>query len=571
MILFLTYLLKAGGCIAIFYLVYRYILAGETFFGLNRFVVTGSVICSLLLPVWTITIVKKIAASPVLPFPGEISETGGQIVVAPASPSGTMNMTDILLYAVLVLYISGALFFIVKYLTGIVRILLIIKRSERMPVSGGILYLSFENVVPFNWFGNIVISREDFRENGEMILEHERAHIQYGHDFDLLFINLATIFQWFNPFIWRLKEELVTLHEFQADNRVLYKGIDAKKYQYLLIALGTSHSFSIPVVNNLCSGNFKKRIKMMLKKQSNPFRAIKVMLLIPMLAGALSLFSETVYVTSPAPVENLVSSVKATPNFLVRIESSENKVKISGLQGCAFKELTFNLHNGGTQAINQYGMADENEENVIDENLANFLFKIKKTDAGLALEGVKGTAWKELTVKGEGNNFDQLIDQNGMNSGTTSPVVKSKPASKDRKINRDQVINVTVKDYGTVSDSLKQYITRYFFERLIYPAEAKSACDTGKFFVTVKVENGVVKKSKFYKSYDGVNVPVLNEIAVTAYKNKETNTTVVKVDNDHKAIANELERVANKLSEITTLEWRSFSGEFAIAIYFKLR
>ena len=142
------------------------------------------------------------------------------------------------------------------------------------------IFISNKHIIPFSWFNNIIISDEDYNSNKEIIIEHEKAHIQLKHNYDLLFINTMAIFQWFNPIFWLLRKELITIHEYQADNRVLKNGIDARKYQYLLISKGTLQSFSIPVVNHLCSGNFQKRIRMMLKKQSNPHKAIKVLFLI---------------------------------------------------------------------------------------------------------------------------------------------------------------------------------------------------------------------------------------------------------------------------------------------------
>ena len=46
---------------------------------------------------------------------------------------------------------------------------------------------------------------------------------------------------WFNPVVWLLKRELQEVHEFEADNGVINTGIDATKYQLLLVkkAVGT--------------------------------------------------------------------------------------------------------------------------------------------------------------------------------------------------------------------------------------------------------------------------------------------------------------------------------------------
>lgn len=81
----------------------------------------------------------------------------------------------------------------------------------------------------------VVISEKDLKENGEEILTHEYAHIRKRHSIDLLIADICIFFQWFNPASWLLKQELQNIHEFEADESVIAQGIDAKKYQLLLI------------------------------------------------------------------------------------------------------------------------------------------------------------------------------------------------------------------------------------------------------------------------------------------------------------------------------------------------
>ena len=81
----------------------------------------------------------------------------------------------------------------------------------------------------------VLISEKDLKENGEEILTHEYAHIRKRHSIDLLIADICIFFQWFNPASWLLKQELQNIHEFEADESVIAQGIDAKKYQLLLI------------------------------------------------------------------------------------------------------------------------------------------------------------------------------------------------------------------------------------------------------------------------------------------------------------------------------------------------
>lgn len=74
------------------------------------------------------------------------------------------------------------------------------------------------------------------------------------------------ILYWFNPAIWLLKRELQEVHEFEADNGVLNTGIDATRYQLLLVkkAVGTR---LYSMANGFDHSKLKNRIGMMLKKE----------------------------------------------------------------------------------------------------------------------------------------------------------------------------------------------------------------------------------------------------------------------------------------------------------------
>ena len=111
-------------------------------------------------------------------------------------------------------------------------------------------------------------------EYGEEIIAHEYAHIMHKHFRDLLLAEICLLFQWFNPAMWLFRKELKTVHEFEADESVLKAGIDAKKYQLLLIqkTVGTR---LYSMVNSFDHSSLNKRITMIMKKHSNPWKFVK--------------------------------------------------------------------------------------------------------------------------------------------------------------------------------------------------------------------------------------------------------------------------------------------------------
>ena len=161
----------------------------------------------------------------------------------------------------------------------------------------------------------IVLSEKDYAESGETILTHERAHITNLHSWDLILADLCVFFQWFNPAAWLLKQELQNIHEYEADEWVINHGIDAKKYQLLLIkkAVGTR---LYSMANNLNHSNLKKRITMMIKKKSNPWACMKYLYILPLATIAVAAFarpeiSNEFDEISSAKVSDLASFMKA--------------------------------------------------------------------------------------------------------------------------------------------------------------------------------------------------------------------------------------------------------------------
>ena len=50
--------------------------------------------------------------------------------------------------------------------------------------------------------------------------------MRHRHSYDILFVEVLTALQWFNPVVWFLRQELRTLHEYEADASVLSRGFN---------------------------------------------------------------------------------------------------------------------------------------------------------------------------------------------------------------------------------------------------------------------------------------------------------------------------------------------------------
>lgn len=268
---FLTYQLKVAIALSVFYMFYRLLLSKETFHRVNRIVLLSTALLSFLLPFCVITLHDVV----VIPA-GAVAEAGTAAeVVAEGHSIWTIVLT--------ILFFIGVAAVLANVLVSVIRIRRIINSGSREEIAGGInLIVTEGETAPFSWMKYIVISREDYHSGSQQILLHERAHIELRHSWDLLFVDIITAVQWFNPAIWMLKGDLRMLHEFEADDAVLRSGVNMKEYQYLLIRKSLSGS-GYSLVNNFNHSTLKQRIGMMLNKKSSPLSTWKVLYIVPVI------------------------------------------------------------------------------------------------------------------------------------------------------------------------------------------------------------------------------------------------------------------------------------------------
>lgn len=112
---------------------------------------------------------------------------------------------------------------------------------------------------------------------------------------------------------------------------------------------------------------------------------------------------------------HLIAQEKKTDlkDFKIIVENTDKGVKMKSNKGSAWIDLSFNL-NDQPQAIDEYGMTElKNVSENKDKNLADFLFTITKTESGIQLKGIEGTAWTELKFSLT-DNKKQAFNQFGM-------------------------------------------------------------------------------------------------------------------------------------------------------------
>ncbi|MBR6989434.1 MAG: carboxypeptidase-like regulatory domain-containing protein [Bacteroidaceae bacterium] len=289
---FLVYDAKVAVLVAVFYLFYRLLLAHETLHRLNRLVLLGTAVVSMVLPLCVITVHRTVLV-PVTSMETEETALAPSTMVAGEAAAEPVWPT-----VLGVVFFLGVALVLLKTILSVVKVCILIHKSELHPQPDGItLAVCSQDLAPFSWMHYIVLSRRDYDSPDAAILAHERAHIRLKHSWDVMLVDLLTAWQWFNPAMWQLRADLRSIHEFEADAAVLSQGIDARQYQYLLVrkAMATG---GYSVVNSIGHSTLKKRINMMLKHKSNALSALKVLYVIPLVMAALAVNARTVTVFS---------------------------------------------------------------------------------------------------------------------------------------------------------------------------------------------------------------------------------------------------------------------------------
>lgn len=315
--MFFIYSIKVAICLAAFYLFYKLLLSRDTFHAFNRATLLLLMLLSLVLPFVNISVDE-----PTVAYDGMVQIE--QLLAMGVVDDGPAPSGPTLIQVLFAIYIIGVALFLVGEICSLVRLHRLISGKYSVTTAEGIkIVVIDDDVAPFSWFNNIVISRSDYESGRSEILIHEKAHIAHRHSLDIMLCNMLLIFQWFNPAAWLLRRELQNIHEYEADEAVIQSGADASEYQLLLIRKAVGERL-FSMANNLNHNSLKKRITMMLIKKSNPWNRAKILLTVPVAAVAVVAFatpkaeslSKEIEHDSNALVNSVVRSMPGTAEHL---------------------------------------------------------------------------------------------------------------------------------------------------------------------------------------------------------------------------------------------------------------
>ena len=271
---FLVYLLKLNFTFAILFVFYYWVLRKETFYTCNRVYALALTVISLLFPIINGSL---LFVHPTLSFfsaipPSDIQVSGG---------AQGLSIEDYITG----LIIGGIVLFSIRLLIQLISFWRFKKQTTKATIQGIRVRLFNDAENPFSFFRCIFINPTAFGEQAlDEILEHEQIHIRQYHTIDILLYEVFTIFCWYNPLVWLMKQHVRQNIEFIADRQVLRVGYNKYSYQRSLLRANQMPGFSFPSIG-LNINNLPVRFTMMNKQSSPSFRLIKYALLIPICLG----------------------------------------------------------------------------------------------------------------------------------------------------------------------------------------------------------------------------------------------------------------------------------------------
>jgi hypothetical protein len=300
------YILHAGVILACCLIFYKVLLQKETFYHLNRLVLSGCLVLSFTLPL--------------LPIPQQLSLRKNEtIIVSANSPEVVSDNTafqqlqpaqippvihvhngsnissqQVIIWLIWLYWFGVAAFSI----TFFIQLITLLTRVYAFPVikDGRFTIVELPGDKAPCSFGNIIfINPEKYDwDTYNQILLHEKIHIQHKHSLDILLAEIALIFQWFNPFAWLYRKELENNLEFLTDDLMLtQEKVDKTSYQINLLKVSAPH-FPLSLTTNYNQSLLKKRVIMMTAKKSNVNTAWKYLFLLPVLVISVCLLNKPV-------------------------------------------------------------------------------------------------------------------------------------------------------------------------------------------------------------------------------------------------------------------------------------
>ncbi|MFO7702747.1 MAG: M56 family metallopeptidase, partial [Psychroflexus maritimus] len=299
---FFIYLIKVSGLLALFGLSYWFLLRNESFKNFNRKFLLFGLLLSFSLPLLQVTTIEFVKPDPkeALIVESSIDEAANFQLNSVEQNKATSSIKpakeipwSFIFFAI---YLLGVIFMTLKLSKQFYTLRKLLQTAAKFKKNGIVHYQCKQPINVFSFF-NVVIYCPDAlnKKTLNSVLAHEYVHIKQRHSIDLMLVNLAEVFIWFNPLMYFYRKMLDENLEFIADQETVSRLENKKHYQYTLLNFIQPDQPALVGHYFFKNSTIKTRIMMLNKQKSPSIYRLKSVVIIPILITFIAFFQvETV-------------------------------------------------------------------------------------------------------------------------------------------------------------------------------------------------------------------------------------------------------------------------------------
>lgn len=506
----LSYSLVSSVILILLYIAYKFTMAGERQFALNRAMIYAIYATALIAPIaypairgiqWT--------ARQAMAVEIDIEPDFGVISILQTAS----EQTPVCPQAILWIYLIGVVAATIRLIVSVAGIFILARNRENVRLDNGyILVLTDDrSFSPFSFMKYIVISRDDYEKSKDEILIHEMTHLCKNHWIDQMLGNVIAIFLWYNPAAWLMIEEMKSIHEYQADAAVIASGTDMRNYQYLLIEKAVGKRFPSPA-NSLNHSKLKKRVTMMYKSKPSRMRRMAGIAVIPAAIVALAItdipavadvISETESAKLLAVSDSKVSNFSSDAQVAADESTTEEPIKVIAVGSVKKGEEPLSAGTMMVQQLDEMQVVAPANPNAQQSEKSSPLSD--RDDVTYYINGVETPA--NVVLKTDPEMIERIdvekTDKSNSNKGAVRITLKDQktsPAQTHSNSNENVYVSVdNLPEYPGGMDGLMKFLVN----NIRYPEEAMKSNVQGRVVVKfIVADDGSVVDPTIVKGVD---------------------------------------------------------------------
>ena len=318
----LHYLVKAIIVSSIFMTYYWFALRNKKFHYYNRFYLLSASIISLILPLFNFD--WFLIEEPVIYGSSEVLQF--VLPIATSTSTNDFEWMDFIMMGSFLITMA----LLITLGIQIYRIQILKRKSEVTPMDGFDFVHTKEENAPFSFLNNLfwkeTISLQD--EGGQQIFKHEITHIQQKHTWDRIYCQFVASICWMNPMNWIIQKELMTIHEFIADEEAVGNE-NVEIFAKMLLQTHYGNHFLNPT-HQFFYSSIKRRIMMLTTSKNIKYSYARRLMILPILVIAVGLVS--IKVNATERIANKVASLKAVVFQVITDTAKPNeKLKLKSI------------------------------------------------------------------------------------------------------------------------------------------------------------------------------------------------------------------------------------------------